>query len=330
MKTLLTKLYRSSPQQLIQHFTTRPQASDAPVGENPTASDVALRLRKVFEIYQTANLHGVRPDDFRRDLESRLGSIDAEIEGYTANELERQRDLSIKFEWGHNHDFGTFQLPGRMGDRHIELLANFTTYFPVRLEGFAGKRVLDVGCWTGGTTLLLAALAQEVVAIEEVQKYAAVVSYLAQSFGLDQRVTVKSLSLYDCNATEFADQFDLVYFPGVLYHLSDPLLALRILYNALKVGGTILLESAGIDAQEPLCRFEGSLVYHSGSKERMNRGGWNWFMPSPSALYRMLKEAGFDEIETRWHSQDDRVYGYAKKVERVGICKAGLSVRSIN
>ena len=41
------------------------------------------------------------------------------------------------------------------------------------------------------------------------------------------------------------------------------------------------------------------------------------------------KEAGFDEIQTRWHDGTNRVYGYRRKVSQGGICKAGLSVPSI-
>ena len=52
-------------------------------------------------------------------------------------------------------------------------------------------------------------------------------------------------------------------------------------------------------------------------------------MPSPSALARMMREAGFDENKTLWHDATGRVYGYGKKLSQVGICKAGLSVIDI-
>ena len=216
-----------------------------------------------------------------------------------------------------------------MGDRHINLLANFITLFPVSLDDFKEKYVFDIGCWTGGTTLLLATLADKVYAIEEVKKYAETVSYLSKSFGISGRISVEPLSIYECNSKEFYDKFDIVYFPGVIYHLSDPLLALRILFNSLKAGGFILIESAGINTEEPFCRFDGSLIWHSGTRERMNRGGWNWFIPSPSALYRMMVEAGFDEVQTQWHNGTNRVYGFGKKLSQVGVCKAGLSVPTI-
>jgi SAM-dependent methyltransferase len=286
-------------------------------------------LRALFARYQTAHLKTVAPEELRQNLASRIGTIDAQAEGYALDELERQRDLSIKFHWGHDHDFGDFKLEGRMGERHILLLANFLTLFPVTLEDFREKAVLDVGCWTGGTTLLLATLAKQVLALEEVKKYAETVSYLAAAFGVDDRISARAISLYGCNSPEYFDRFDVVYFPGVIYHLSDPLLALRILFNALKIGGLLLVESAGIDAAEPICRFDGSLLATDGSRERLNRGGWNWFMPSAPALARMMKEAGFDEIRSLWHPSLGRVYGYGKKLAQTPICKAGLSVPDI-
>ena len=107
------------------------------------------------------------------------------------------------------------------------------------------------------------------------------------------------------------------------------MLALRILFNSARVGGFIFIESAGINVEEPLCRFDGSLIWQSGIKENMNRGGWNWFMPSPSALHRMMKEAGYDDIQTLWHSDTNRIYGFGRKLSQVGICRAGLSVPNI-
>ena len=41
-------------------------------------------------------------------------------------------------------------------------------------------------------------------------------------------------------------------------------------------------------------------------------------MPSPSALRRMLEEAGVGEVETRWHPGTRRVYGHGKKLSQVG------------
>jgi hypothetical protein len=115
----------------------------------------------------------------------------------------------------------------------------------------------------------------------------------------------------------------------VLYHLSDPLIALRILFNSLKPGGIILVETAGIDDEEPVCRFEGSRIHLGGTKEELDRTGWNWFLPSLSALERMMREAGFEEVSAVLRQGSSRIYGYGKKLFQVGICRAGLSAPDI-
>lgn len=288
------------------------------------AQDLEQELRNCFAQFNTSQLQGINPAEFRSHIESQIGTVDAALEGYKEEECERQRDLSIKFHWGHDHDFGDFVLSGRMGDHHIRLIRDFCCLFPIGLEDFRDRDVLDIGCWTGGTSLMLTALGSRVVAIEEVRKYAEMISFLSRSFGIDHALRSVPQSLYACNAEEFREQFDIVYFPGVLYHLSDPVVALRILYNACRVGGFILLQSQGIKHAKPYCRFEGSYIYTGGDESQLNRGGWNWFLPSCSAVCRMLREVGFEAITGRYLGST--IYAYGKKTKRKAVCRAGLSV----
>lgn len=289
----------------------------------------AETLADRFRHFTVASLVGITPERFEEALNSHLGVVDAEGEGYGAGDLDRQRDLSIKFHWGHDHDFGAFRLEGRMGRRHIDVLARFASLFGVASETYTGRQVLDVGCWCGGTTLMLARLGASVTAIEEVRKYARMARFLVDAFGLADVANVQAMSLYECNRPDFLRRFDRVVMPGVVYHLSDPVLGLRLMFNALLPGGDILVESMGVDRDEPVCVFEGSRRSHSGSREDLDRGGWNWFVPSPLALERMLLEAGFVDVQSVWEPRSGRVYAYATKREEVGICRAGLSMPSV-
>ena len=330
---IVLKLYRLLPLR-VAYLVRRclPRSLEQALRRRVAApgGELEQRLRKSFERFQVANLETVSPADFRRHIEDRLGTVDAAAEGFDERSAERQRDLSIKFHWGHNHDFGDFYLEGRMGDRHLSVLANFCRLFPVSPELFDRKDVLDVGCWTGGTSLLLAALGSRVVALEEVKKYAAMTTFLARSFAVDDRLGVVDASLYACDRPDFHDRFDVAYFAGTLNNVSDPVVALRILYNACRLGGVILVESAGISHPESLCRFDGSYVFNripGESRKRLSRSGWSWFYPSPAALERMLLEAGFEEIQTEFFA--GRLYGYGKKVSVVDVCRAGLSMPGI-
>jgi hypothetical protein len=47
------------------------------------------------------------------------------------------------------------------------------------------------------------------------------------------------------------------------------------------------------------------------------------------ALERMMKEAGFENIQAFWVETSNRLFTYGEKNSQVGICKAGLSVPDI-
>ena len=239
-----------------------------------TYSRLELLMRERYTVEQLVNLDA---GAFREGLNAFLQLDDAAMEGYT--DPQRQRDLSVRFRWGHNHDFGTFALQGEMQNRHLWLLSSYIDQFGLP-ESLDGQRVLDIGAWTGGTSLLLHAMGAEVVAIEEVRKYAEAIEYLAHAFSLT-RLSVIQASLFDCHGSLFDDRFDYVLFAGVLYHVSDPILALRHTFNALRDGGTCLLETYAIAAEGAVLKYEGARVFGSGSASDRTRTGWNWFDPRP-------------------------------------------------
>jgi SAM-dependent methyltransferase len=212
-----------------------------------------------------------------KKLVSQQGEIDYEVEGL--KETGSQRDLSVKFHWGHNHNFGNgFYVKGRMGNRHIDLIAQFMVGFGLDDHFFKNKDCIDVGCWTGGTTLMLKYLgANEIFALEEVKKYGKTMVALSNDvYGL-KGIGSKPINLYDLVTDK---KYDIAYFPGVIYHLSDPVLGLRRLYNSLRDGGVCLVETAGIRSDKSIASYEGSRIFHrtlGESKEELNRGGWNWF-----------------------------------------------------
>lgn len=286
------------------------------------------KYREVFRKFNTAALKENKLS-FKDYIYSLIGNISYSDEGFSKDELTSQRDLTLKFHWGHNHDFGDFKISGRMGDRHIDLFNYFEEYFNITPSFYANKEVLDIGCWTGGTTLMLNGLGSTVHAIEEVNKYAKVVSYLANSFGIDKNTFVSNTSIYQCNNEAFLNKFDIAFFPGVIYHLSDPLLALRIIYNALHKNSVLLLETAGYKSDQVVFKYEGPSVFTFGSEEELNRTGWNWFIPSEKALHSILSDAGFENIKTHWNDETKRIFAIAEKQSFKGICKSGLSIKNI-
>jgi len=287
---------------------------------------VGAHLRQLMrDNYKVQNLKKLKPEQFQSYITNLQGKSDAEMEGYVDSAY--QRDLSVQFEWGHNHDFGTFHLPGRMGDRHIHILATFATIYGIPPLDLRGKTILDIGCWTGGTSLLLAAMGAEVYAIEEVRKYADCVSYLKEAFGVGN-LTVENMSLYSLDQPEFFDRFDMVFYFGVLYHVSDPILSLRIVFNCLKDDGMCFLETMAAEKKGSYCDYLGANETLNHPKYGKNRGGWNWFIPSLEALSRMMADVGFTVRKATLH-QGSRALALGVRNKHVDMLRAGLSNRFI-
>ena len=282
-------------------------------------------LQNLMSNYQTKDLINVDPEPFKARINEFLQIQDHEIEAYT--DPGKQRDLAIKFHWGHNHDFGEFSLTGRMADRHIWLLAMFIDRLNAIPRSLEGMRVLDIGCWTGGTSLLLCAMGARVVAIEEVKKYADCLNYLKFAFGIDN-LEAKNLSLYECTTPDFQDSFDVVLFAGVLYHVTDPILALRITFSALKDGGVCLLETEVINSGRRILSYEGPTVFTGGSAKDLSRTGWNWHIPSLATVHQMMTDVGYADVQAS-EVIGKRAFAVGKRLIYTDMCRSGLSVKNI-
>ena len=206
------------------------------------------------------------------------------------------------FVWGHDHDFGHgITRSGAMGPRHTEITAEALRLgmLPASLED---KEVLDVGCWSGGDLLVLAGLGGRVMAIEEHPIAARAAQRLVSLLNLN--AAVLETSLY-ADTQEWRERFDYAYCSGVIYHVTDPLLLLRILFAYLKPGGDVFIETKGTTG-------EGSVCSYSGTLEK----GWNWYAPNETALGRWLVDAGFDANSVRIHRRENgRLLGYGRKTE---------------
>lgn len=191
------------------------------------------------------------------------------------------------FAWGHDQDFGFgLSRQGTMSTRHIEIISEAIEYgyLPQRLEGL---EVLDIGCWTGGDVLALAGLGGRVTAIEEHPVSALAAKRLCDVLRVP--ATVLKQSLYSDNP-DWHGRFDLIYFSGVIYHVSDPLLALRICFSYLKPGGSVIVETKASKLDGPYCEY-------GGTQEK----GWNWYSPTLETLGRWLVDAGFVRQGIRLH-----------------------------
>jgi 2-polyprenyl-3-methyl-5-hydroxy-6-metoxy-1,4-benzoquinol methylase len=288
-------------------------------------------LRNLMKRYTTDHLVGITPELFEAKIREFIAIDNYEMEGYESPDM--QRDVSVKFHWGHNHDFGTFQLEGQAKDRHIELLTKFIDDFGLPRD-LSGKRVMDVGVWSGGTTLLLFAMGAHVTGIEEVYKYAETFRFLIESFGhqwllykwdgATPQISVDAVGLYDEFVSKYyGSRYDFIVFPGVLYHLTDPILALRIIFNCLKDGGKVFIETAISQA----CNDHSFCKCHFIEYRGPSKTGWSWFIPSTLALTLMLQDVGFENV--RIEQKGVRAYAVATRREHKDMLRAGLSRRDV-
>lgn len=104
---------------------------------------------------------------------------------------------------------------------------------------FSGKRVLDVGCRDGLFCFDIEKRgARYVLGIDNNISRAAIEFLIPQ---LKSAVEMREINVYDFETEE---KFDVVIFPGVLYHLRFPFLGIKRLADALKPGGEIIVETA--------------------------------------------------------------------------------------
>jgi len=124
---------------------------------------------------------------------------------------------------------------------------------------FNNKKVLDIGCRDGLFSLKAEESgAREIIGIDnEISKGA--VEFLIPL--LNSKVKMFETNLYDLSIRDFGT-FDIILFPGVLYHLRFPFLALKIISDLLNENGILLVETA-------MCKIENnkSVLYCPTGKE---------------------------------------------------------------
>jgi tRNA (mo5U34)-methyltransferase len=151
-------------------------------------------------------------------------------------------------QWAHSIDLGDgLVTPGEWGN-HCPVL-----WQAMKDIDFRGKKVLDIGCWDG-----LWSFEAEKRGAAEVYSTDLIThrSHQMPTFEVAHRL-LNSRARYFPRQSVYeieklgVDDFDVVIFAGVYYHLKDPLRALTSLRRVMKEGATILVEGAIIDLDEP-------------------------------------------------------------------------------
>ena len=220
--------------------------------------------------------------------------------------------------WFHNIKLGdVWTAPDHfLGDYPNFKFERFAAHLP---EDLTGKTVLDIGCNAGFYSMEMKRRgADRVLGIDSDDRYLAQARLAGQALGYSN-VEFRNLSVYDVGA--LGEQFDLVIFMGVLYHLRHPLLALDLihkhvakdmmLFQSLQRGST---EITDVPEDHPFYvegTFQPPAYFDEPGYpklhfvERQYANDWtNWWIPNRACAEAMLRAAGFT-IETR---AEDEVY----------------------
>jgi tRNA (mo5U34)-methyltransferase len=212
-------------------------------------------------------------------------------------------------EWFHNLDLGGVQTaPDHfLGDYPQIKWREFSSAIP---EDLSGKSVLDVGCNGGFYSIQMKRRgADRVVAIDTDEQYLEQARFAAKVSNAE--IEFRNLSVY--RVGDLREQFDLVLFMGVLYHLRHPLLALELLHENV-VADVLVTQSLLRGAKESMevprdFPFWEEEVFERDEFPRMyfveNRFAndpTNWWIPNRSCFEAMLRSAGFEILD---HPEDE-------------------------
>ncbi|CAA9267475.1 MAG: Methyltransferase type 11 [uncultured Chloroflexi bacterium] len=177
-------------------------------------------------------------------------------------------------------------------------------------DDLTGKSVLDIGCNGGFYSFEMQRRgAARVLGIDHDPVYLRQAEFARERLGLSARdVEFRRLGVYDVD--QLAEQFDLVFFMGVLYHLRHPLYALEKVAGLVRCpGGRLVFQTMERGVQETVQVAEDYPFAERGIfyDERFPRmyfvehryaGDWtNWWIPNPAATQAMLRSCGLDIVE---------------------------------
>ncbi len=206
----------------------------------------------------------------------------------TFHELVQQQVALLSTKgWYHSIELpGGSVIQGMIG---VEALRNRLAAYPIPAD-LTGKRVLDVGAWTGWCSFEMERRGAQVVAVDCVE---------FEEFREAHRLIGSTVDYRILDVDELTPEtvgfFDYVLFFGVLYHLRNPLLGLEKICAITK--DTAFVETFVTDDGTAPCVME---FY-----ETNELGGQidNWFGPSAQCAAALCRSAGFARVNLEYVSE---------------------------
>jgi tRNA (mo5U34)-methyltransferase len=220
---------------------------------------------------------------------------------------EHDPEIAALAPWFHNLHLpdGRQTAPDHpLGDFPAFKWAQVAPYLPNDLTGWTA---LDIGCNAGFYSFQLAGRGARVTGLEVDEHYLVQARWAAEKYGLE--IELRHGNVYDlANGLE---QWDLILFMGVLYHLRHPLLALDAVARA--VGRLLVLQTLTMPGDE---RAQAPADLSLDDRERLLESGWpmmafieqrlagdetNWWAPNAACVEAMARSAGLSVDEQVAH-----------------------------
>jgi tRNA (mo5U34)-methyltransferase len=232
----------------------------------------------------------------------------AQVESVDAQRL--RREIDALGPWFHN-----LHLPGGVQTLPDHFLGgDFPRFKWQEIAGcvpadLSGWRVLDVGCNAGFYSFELARRGASVLAIDSDERYLAQARWAARQLDTAQRVEFRQLGVYEIARVH--EQFDLVWFMGVFYHLRYPLLALDLLarrtrrlmvFQTLTMPGATVYEDTAdhpITHREPL--LDPGWPKMAFIEHRFSGDATNWWVANHAGVEAMLRSSGLRVVHRPAH-----------------------------
>jgi tRNA (mo5U34)-methyltransferase len=214
---------------------------------------------------------------------------------------EREAEIAALGPWFHNLHLpdGSETAPHhRLGDFPAFKWAEIAPHVP---EDLTGWRVLDIGCNAGFYSFELAKRGAHVTGIDVEPLFLRQAEWAAQEFGLAHLTQFRYMQIYDL--AHVREDWDLVLFMGVFYHLRYPLLGLDIV--AERVRRLMIFQTLTMPGEEVSSDTE--VDRELEDRDAFGAPGWpkmafiehefsgdptNWWAPNHAGVEAMLRSSG--------------------------------------
>ena len=206
----------------------------------------------------------------------------------------------------------------KISHMHDRMLRNITRRLFGPKRGLQGKRFLDVGCNSGGYCFAARDLgAAETYGFDVRQHWIDQATFIRDEVRREDPKAMRFEQNQIAHVAAIGEQYDMTMFKGVLYHLADPIEAIRALASA--TSDVMILNTAG-SGEVPADSMQ---VYAEDPDLLMNGvDGLAWLPGGPDVFIPILRWAGMPAVRSFGEISTYRPHALTREMIRFTIVAA--------